>query len=91
MTCVVFFLTIYLLVSSADNLCKQFGPGSVYFGPDPGPNCLTLMVHLRTLKTQKLKFIKLTTLLCINFIEIWRKLTSICKENMILISYQNDK
>ena len=31
-------LFLYLLVSSADSLCKQFGPRS---GPDLDQNCLT--------------------------------------------------
>ena len=31
------------LWSSADNICKQFGPGSgLIKGPDLDPNCLTL-------------------------------------------------
>ena len=38
-----------LLVSSADNLCKQFGtkPSQTNVWPDLGPNCLTLMVFLK--------------------------------------------
>ena len=37
-------LTLCLLVSSADNLCKQFGPrsGRQNVGPDLDQNCLTL-------------------------------------------------
>ena len=37
-------LTHRLLIPSADNLCKQFGPrsGPTNVGPDLGPNCLTL-------------------------------------------------
>ena len=38
-------LNLYLLVSSADNLCKQFGPRSgpaKRIGQDLDPNCLTL-------------------------------------------------
>ena len=41
--------TLCLLVSSAENLCKQFGSGSgpTNVGPDLDPNCLTLMVFLK--------------------------------------------
>ena len=37
-------LMLYLLMSSADNLCKQFGPDQAWqnVGPDLDPNCLTL-------------------------------------------------
>ena len=37
-------LTLYLLVSSADNLCKQLDPDQARqnVGPDLDPNCLTL-------------------------------------------------
>ena len=37
------YCTIYLEVSSADNLCKQFRPIQVeeYVRPDLDPNCLT--------------------------------------------------
>ena len=35
-------LTLYLLVTSADKLCKQFGPRSAFVGPDLDRNCLTL-------------------------------------------------
>ena len=37
------------LVSSADNIFKQFGPrsGPKKVGPDLDPNCLTLMVFLK--------------------------------------------
>ena len=34
------FNSLYLMVLSADNLCKQFGPRNV--GPDLDLNCLTL-------------------------------------------------
>ena len=36
--------SLCVLVSSADNLCKQFGPrsGPTNVGPDLDPNCLTL-------------------------------------------------
>ena len=41
-------LTLSLLVSSADHLCKQFGiksgPTRCRDGPDLDPNCLTLDV-----------------------------------------------
>ena len=42
-------LTLYLLVSSADNFCKQFGPNQArhFVGPDLNPNCLTLIVFLK--------------------------------------------
>ena len=37
-------LTLYLLVSSADNFCKQFGPNQAQqnVGPDLDLDCLTL-------------------------------------------------
>ena len=38
------FRNSLLLVSSADNLCKQFGQD---VGPDLDPNCLTMMVFLK--------------------------------------------
>ena len=41
-------VTLCLLVSSADSLCKQLDPDRTRqdVGPDMDPNCLTLMVHL---------------------------------------------
>ena len=45
-TCVIPILTVnsYLLVLSAENFCKQFGPRSAQqnVGPDLDPICLTL-------------------------------------------------
>ena len=39
--------TMFLLVSSADNFCKQFGPKSgPTICPDLDPKCLTLMLIL---------------------------------------------
>ena len=36
-------LTLYLLVSSADNFCKKIGPR---LGPDSDPKCSTLIIFL---------------------------------------------
>ena len=52
--------TLYLLVSSADNFCKQFGPRSdpTNVGPDLEPLCLTLRrqsqrIFLKTFNFEK--------------------------------------
>ena len=48
-------LTLCILVPSADDHCKPFGPRlGPTVGPDLGPNCLALMVFLK-----KYFFIKL--------------------------------
>ena len=43
----IFYLTLCLLVLSADYHCKQFGPrsGPTNVGPDLDPNYLTMMVR----------------------------------------------
>ena len=41
------FKLFYLLVLSADNFCKQFGPRSQNVGPGLDPICLTHFVFLK--------------------------------------------
>ena len=43
----IFLVNVYLLVSSADNICKQYQPDiSQNVRPELSPNCLTFLMIL---------------------------------------------